>query len=456
MPNPVVALVGRPNVGKSTLFNRLVGERLAIVDETPGTTRDRLLGESEWNGVAFHVIDTGGIDPTHGGKTPLSVGSADFIQQIREQAMIAIEGSDAVLFLTDGETGVTPPDREVAELLRRFQAKDAQGKPWPPIFLVVNKCENQARREDAAEFYELGLGTPYAISALHGTQTGDLLDDLVKAFPPQPEGEEDDSVKVAIVGKPNVGKSSLLNRLVGSERAIVSPIPGTTRDAVDTRIEFQSQQVTLIDTAGIRKRGKIDQGVERYSVLRTFKAIERADVALLVVDAQAGLTAQDAHIAGFILDAWKSCVVVVNKWDTIEKDTHTMEGYTRHIRQELNFMDYVPLLFISAMTGQRVDRVLPLALQVQEERLVRLTTSKINQVLQKAQDIHPAPSRSGRQLKMFYGTQVRSDPPTFMVYVNDPRLVHFSYRRYLENRLREEYGFLGTPIRLVMKGRREK
>jgi GTP-binding protein len=456
MPNPVVALVGRPNVGKSTLFNRLAGERLAIVDDTPGTTRDRLLAESEWNGVTFHVIDTGGIDPTHGGRTPLSVGSADFIQQIREQAMVAVQDSDAVLFLTDGETGITPPDREVAELLRRFQVKTPDGKAWPPIFLVVNKCESPARRESAAEFYELGLGQPYAISALHGTQTGDLLDDLVGSFPPQPEGAEDDSVKIAIVGKPNVGKSSLLNKLVGSERAIVSPIPGTTRDSVDTKMEFDGIEITLIDTAGIRKRGKIDQGVERYSVLRSFKAIERCDVALLVIDAEAGLTAQDAHIAGFILDAWKSCVVVVNKWDAVEKDSYTMEAFTRRIRQELNFMDYVPVLFISARTGQRVERVLPLALQVQEERLVRLTTSKINQVLQVAQDVHPAPSRAGRQLKLFYGTQVRSDPPTFMIYVNDPKLAHFSYRRYLENRLRDEYGYLGTPIRLVMKGRREK
>ncbi len=456
MPYPVVALVGRPNVGKSTLFNRLAGERLAIVDGTPGTTRDRLLAESEWNGVRFHVIDTGGIDPSHGGKTPLSVGSADFIQQIREQALFAIQDSDAVLFLTDGETGVTPPDREVAEILRKFQKKSEHGELTPPIFLVVNKCENAARRAAVGEFYELGLGDPYAISALHGTETGDLLDDLVKGLPTLEEQDEDESVKIAIVGKPNAGKSSLLNKLVGSERAIVSPIPGTTRDSVDTRILFDGIDVTLIDTAGIRKRGKIERGVEKYSVLRSFKAIERADVALLLVDAEAGLTAQDAHIAGFILDAWKSCVVVVNKWDAIQKDTYTMETFTAHIRAELNFMDYVPLLFISALTGQRVDRVLPLALQVQEERLVRLSTSKLNQVLQEAQDVHPAPSRSGRQLKMFYGTQVRSDPPTFLVYVNDPKLAHFSYRRFLENRLRQEYSFLGTPIRIVMKGRRDK
>ncbi len=456
MPKPVLALVGRPNVGKSTLFNRLVGERLAIVDETPGTTRDRLMAEAEWNGISFHVVDTGGIDPAHGGKTPLSVGSAEFIEQIKEQALVAIQDADAIFFLTDGETGVTAPDREVAGILRRYQKKLLDGRSWPPIFLVVNKCESAARRQAVGEFYELGLGKPYAISALHGTDTGDLLDDLVASFPPQQAEAEDEAVKIAIVGKPNAGKSSLLNRLAGTERSIVSPIPGTTRDAVDLRMTYEGIEILLIDTAGIRKRGKIEQGVEQYSVLRALKAIERADVALLVVDAVTGITAQDLHIAGFILEAWKSCVVLVNKWDAVKKNTYTMDEYTKHIRRELNFMDYVPVLFISAKTGQRVDQVLPLALRVQEERLVRLSTSKINQLIQKAQDAHPAPSLKGRQLKMYYGTQVRSDPPTFLVYVNDPSLAHFSYRRYLENRFREEYGFLGTPIRIVLKGRREK
>lgn len=456
MPKPVVALVGRPNVGKSTLFNRLVGERLAIVDGVPGTTRDRLLSEAEWTGIEFHVIDTGGIDPTHGGKSPLSIGSADFIQQIKEQALTAIEDADAILFLTDGETGVTTSDREVADILRRYQKKLPDGNFWPPIFLVVNKCESEARRQSIGEFYELGLGEPHAISAVHGTNTGDLLDVLVNSFPPQQDEAEDEAVKIAIVGKPNAGKSSLLNKLVGKERAIVSPIPGTTRDAIDTNIQYEGIDVTLIDTAGIRRRGRIDPGVEKYSVLRSIKAIERADVALLMIDAQAGITSQDTHIAGFILDAWKSCVVLVNKWDTVEKDSYTMDTYSKHIRQELNFMDYVPFLFISATTGQRVDKVLPLALQVQEERLMRLTTSKLNQVIHNAQDAHPAPSMKGRQLKMYYGTQVRSDPPTFLIYVNDPKLAHFTYRRYLENQLREEYSFLGTPIRIVMKGKKDK
>ena len=456
MPKPIVALVGRPNVGKSTLFNRLVGERMAIVDDTPGTTRDRLFGEAEWNGRVFHVVDTGGIDPTHGGRTPLSIGSAEFINEIRQQARVAIDEADAILFVNDGETGVTAPDLEVADILRRAQKKREDGTFWPPIFVVVNKAESKGRRDEASQFYELGLGEPYAVSAVHGTGTGDLLDALVEAFPPQEEEEEDDSVKIAIVGKPNAGKSSLLNKLVGEERAIVSPIPGTTRDATDTIIEFNGLPITLIDTAGIRKRGKIEHGgVEQFSVLRSFKAIERADVALLMIDATTGITAQDAHIAGFVLDEWKSCVVIVNKWDLVEKDAFTMEEFTRKIRADLNFMDYVPLLFISAKTGQRVDQVLPMALRVQEERLARLSTSKINEVIHKAQDAHPHPSHAGRQLKMFYGTQVRSDPPTFMIYVNDPKLMHFSYLRYLENQIREEYGFLGTPIRIVTKGRRE-
>ncbi len=455
MPKPIVALVGRPNVGKSTLFNRLVGERLAIVDEVPGTTRDRLFGEAEWNGRAFHIVDTGGIDPTHGGRTPLSIGSADFIDDIRRQAAVAIDEADAVLFVTDGQTGVTSPDLEVADILRRSQKKLDDGRFWPPIIVVVNKTESRDPRDSAPEFYELGLGEPYPVSAVHGTGTGDLLDALVEAFPEQKEDDEDDSVKIAIVGKPNAGKSSLLNKLVGQERAIVSHIPGTTRDATDTKIEVDGLEVTLIDTAGIRKRGKIEHGVEQYSVLRSFKAIERADVALLMIDATTGITAQDAHIAGFILDEWKSCVVVVNKWDAVEKDSYSMEDFTKTVRHDLNFMDYVPLLFISAKTGQRVDQVLPMALRVQEERLARLTTSRINEVIHRAQDNHPHPFHAGRQLKMFYGTQVRSDPPTFMIYVNEPKLMHFSYIRYLENQIRAEYGFLGTPIRIVMKGRRE-
>lgn len=455
MRKNVVALVGRPNVGKSTLFNRLVGEPLAIVDNTPGTTRDRILAEGEWLNNTFDIIDTGGIDPSSssGGKDPLSVGSADFIQEIKSQAMIAVEEADVVLFITDASSGVTPADLEVASLLRKSQ-KVVDGNKIPPILLVVNKADSFRTREAANEFYELGMGEPYPISALHGTGTGDLLDALIAAFPHEIEETEDDSVKIAIVGKPNVGKSSLLNKLAGSERSIVSPIAGTTRDAIDTKMELDGTPITIIDTAGIRRRGKIIPGVEKYSVIRSLRAIERADVSLLLIDAVDGISAQDAHIAGFILDAWKSVVVVVNKWDAVEKDTDTINQYTDYIRRELNFLDYVPIQFISALTGKNVEKVLPLALRVQEERLVRLSTSQINQVIQKAQDSHPSPGHAGRNMRMYYGTQVRSDPPTFMIYVNDPKLAHFSYIRYLENQMRKEYGFLGTPIRFVLKPRR--
>jgi GTP-binding protein len=454
MNKPVVALVGRPNVGKSTLFNRLVGEPMAIVDDVPGTTRDRLLAESEWNGIRFDIIDTGGIDPTSmHSKDPLSIGSAEYIAQIRSQAELAIQSADAVLFICDAISGITPADQEVAQILRQSQ-KVVEGKEYPPIFLVVNKADSEQLRQGAPEFYELGMGDPYPISAVHGTGTGDLLDDLVSAFP-KFEGEEDnDSVKIALVGKPNVGKSSLLNRLAGEERSIVSPIAGTTRDAIDTQIEFDGIPITLIDTAGIRRRGKVDPGVEKYSVIRSMRAIERSEVALLMIDAVTGITAQDAHIAGYILEAWKSTVVLVNKWDAVEKDTYTMEQYTEVIRNELKFLPYVPLLFISVKTGQRIDQVLPLALKVQEERLARLATSQLNEILQDAQELHAPSSHGGRSLRIYYGTQVRSDPPTFLLYCNDPKLAHFTYLRFLENQIRKRYAFTGTPIHLVLKARR--
>lgn len=456
MAKPVIALVGRPNVGKSTLFNRLTGERLAIVDEIPGTTRDRLLAEADWSGYFFYVMDTGGIDPAKGkGQTPLSIGSNEFINQIRDQAELAIQESDLILFIVDGQTGVTPADHEIADILRKLQKK-VDGEFLPPIILVVNKAESAKVRQVAAEFYELGMGDPFSVSALHGTGTGDLLDEVVRHIEAiGEEMEEDTSAKISIVGKPNVGKSSLLNKIVGQDRAIVSDIPGTTRDAVDTKLMYNDIPVTLIDTAGIRRRGKVSPGVEKYSVIRSMKAIERSDVAILVIDATTSITSQDAHIAGYIKDAWKSAVVVVNKWDLIEKDSYTINDYNAHIRQELNFMDYVPMIFISALTGKRVDQVLPLALRVQEERLVRLTTSQINKIIQRAQDMHPAPSKTGKALRIYYGTQVRSDPPTFMLYVNDPGLAHFTYLRYLENQIRKDYPYLGTPIRIVLKKRRK-
>lgn len=459
MPKPIVAIVGRPNVGKSTLFNRLAGERLAVVDETPGTTRDRLHANAEWGGLDFVVVDTGGIDPikvAYGqGRQSLSSGSAEFVRQIREQAEQAINEADAVLFVVGVDDGVTPADLEVAQILRSHQRKQ-DGKLIPPVLLVVNKVDSNARREQVPSFYEMGMGEPYAISAVHGTGTGDLLDVLVAQLREtvrETENEMEDDLGIAILGKPNAGKSTLFNALIGEERVIVSDIPGTTRDAVDTLLEWQGLRVRLIDTAGLKKRGQILPGVEKYSSIRTMKAIEKADVALLMIDAVAGLTAQDAHIAGYIQDAWKSAIILVNKWDAIEKTSGTMDEYTKIVRQQLNFIPYAPLLFISAKTGQRVEEVLPLAAQVAEERQVQLATSQINRVLAEAQDYQPAPGKAGRSLKIYYGTQVRSDPPTFLIYVNDYKLVHFTYERYLENRLRKAHSFVGTPVRMVFKSK---
>ncbi len=460
MRKPLVALVGRPNVGKSTLFNRLIGERLAVVDDTPGTTRDRIQAACEWNGVLFTAVDTGGIEvlpdrvlekvdlnrPERERVVQLlAVDSALFIREVRAQAELAIEQADAVLMLCDAETGLTGADEEVANILRRADK---------PVFLVVNKADNAARRDVAFEFYALGLGDPYPISALHGTGVADVLDELVAAIPPAPvEDEDDDSIKIAIVGRPNVGKSSLLNRLLGQERAIVSPVPGTTRDAIDTQIVYYGMPITLIDTAGIRRRGRIERGVEKWSVLRALRAIQRADVALLLIDAVEHITAQDAHIAGMILDEQVSTLVVVNKWDAIEKDSYTMTEYIQRVRAELNFVDYVPVLFISALTGQRVGKVMETAVRVQEERLVRIPTAQLNRLVREAVEHHYPRSKSGRRLKIFYASQVAVDPPTFVFHVNDPDLLHFTYARYLENQIRTEYPFTGTPLRLSFRKR---
>ncbi|NIO72396.1 MAG: ribosome biogenesis GTPase Der, partial [Anaerolineae bacterium] len=373
MTKPIVAIVGRPNVGKSTLFNRLIGQPLAIVEDIPGTTRDRLYADTEWNGVPFTLVDTGGLEigvavpghpHTEGKPPPLSVASPQYVEQIRAQAQVAIAEADAIIFMVDVIDGLVAGDEDVADVLRRSQK---------PLFLAANKADNQARREAAVEFYALGLGDPYPISALHGTGTGDLLDDVVASFPVQ-EAEEIEAIKIAIVGRPNVGKSSLLNKLLGQERAIVSEIPGTTRDAIDTYLEWEGVPIVLIDTAGIRRRGRIERGLEQYSVLRALRAIQRADVVLLLIEATEMVTAQDAHIAGYILEEAKSVVVVVNKWDLVEKDTYTMIEYTQRIRADLKFLAYVPVLFISALTGQRVNKVLPTALRVQKERLVRIPT----------------------------------------------------------------------------------
>jgi GTP-binding protein len=457
MAKPVVALVGRPNVGKSTLFNRLAGERLAVVDDRPGTTRDRLFAEARWGGRTFDIVDTGGIDPSAlQSQQPLSLDSADYIPQIRAQAELAASEADAVIFLVDAEAGVTPADAEVADILRRAQR--GRGESPPPLLLAVNKADNAERRARLHEFYELGMGDPIPVSALHGSGTGDLLDRLLEQLPPgreTPETEQS-SLRLAIVGRPNVGKSSLLNRLLGEERVLVSPIPGTTRDAVDTRLIYHGLPVTLIDTAGIRRRGHIELGVEKYSVLRAVRAVERADVVLLVIDATDGIRAQDTHIAGIALEKRKSILVAINKWDAVPKDSYTQPAYAEHVREQLNFLDYVPALFVSAKTGQRVEQILPLALRIQEERLRRIPTAELNRLVQQALDRHAPPSKAGKRLKILYASQVRVDPPTFVFHVNDPKLAHFSYVRFLENQLRESYSFLGTPLQLVFRRRESR
>ncbi len=449
---PVVALVGRPNVGKSTLFNRLVGERLAVTDPIPGTTRDRLQAESDWRGVVFDVVDTGGIEiyqPKGSRDTsPLAEGSIDFVAQIKDQALLAVREADVIVLLVDTVHGITAADQEIAEILRRNENK--------PILVAANKADNPKVAANAVEFYTLGLGEVFPISAYHGIGVGDLLDAVVDAFQDAPEdedGEQDDILKIAIVGRPNVGKSSLLNLLLGEERAIVSPIAGTTRDAIDTEITWHSMPVRLIDTAGIRKRGKIEPGVEKFSVLRTMRALERSDVALLLLDAVDGITEQDTHIAGYIMDAHKSVVIVVNKWDAVEKDTYTMNKFLENVREKFDFLPDPPVIFISALTGQRVHQVLETANRVWESRFQRIPTSELNRVVRAAIQKHPAPTKGTKRLKLYYVTQVAVNPPVFLFHVNDTRLVHFTYKRFLENQLRAEFPFEGTPIRLSFRPR---
>lgn len=435
----LVALVGRPNVGKSTLFNRLIGERRAIVEDIPGTTRDRQYGQAEWANHSFSLVDTGG----------LVISEADSLTElVRAQAKIAIEEADVIIFVTDMVEGVLPADHEIADILRKTRK---------PILLAVNKVDSVKRSQDIPEFYELGLGDPYPISAQRGLGIGDMLDRLVELLPAASEEEsEEQALHIAIVGRTNVGKSSLLNRLLGEERAIVSDIPGTTRDAVDTRLVYYGQPIVLIDTAGIRKRGSIQKGIEKYSVLRAFHAIDRADVVLFVMDASTGITAQDAHIAGFILEEFKSVLVLVNKWDLLEKDSNTQAEYESRLRSELKFMPYVPVLYISALSGQRTDRILPLALRIYQERQQHLSTTDINAIIRDATAQHSPPTQAGKKLRFYYGSQVSVDPPTFVFFVNDTTLVHFSYARYLENQIRERYAFEGTPLKLIFRGHSEK
>jgi len=458
MPKSLVAIVGRPNVGKSTLFNRIIGERRAVVSDIPGTTRDRIIAEAEGNTRTCLVSDTGGIDilaPTveqglrPGVETPLLEDSAAFIPLIRAQAEQAIAAADVILFMLDSINGLTAADQQVADLLRQSEK---------PVLLVANKVDNEKRELDAMEFYELGMGDVYTISSLHGTGVGDLLDAVIALLPPaEPEGEKsDDVVRVAILGRPNVGKSSLLNRMLGEERAIVSPVAGTTRDALDTEMMCGDQKVILIDTAGIRRRGKIDPGVEKYSVLRVARALDRADVALLLIDAVEGITAQDTHVAGMIDEAGVSVVVVVNKWDAVDAETRqNRQQFEEIVREGLKFLSFVPVLFISALTGLHTDEVLPAALEVVEARYQHLPTGELNDLMQRVFIQHAPPSKHGKRLRLYHVIQADAYPPTFIFFVNDPELSHFSYERYLENAIRDVFPFPGTPIRLIFREHQE-
>jgi GTP-binding protein len=443
---PIVAIVGRPNVGKSTLFNRLIGERRAIVQNEPGTTRDRVYGTSDWAGVEFTVIDTGGLQEDNEVATSPEATETHIAQQTRAQASAAIAEADVIVLVTDVMSGPTAGDLETAAMLRRADK---------PTILAVNKADSVQRRDMAFEYYELGLGEPIAISAYHGNGTGDLLDRIVENLPDADEEEELEGPRIAIVGRPNVGKSRLLNALLGQERAIVSDMPGTTRDSLDTQIEWEGRPITLIDTAGIRRRGRVEQGIERVSVIRSMRAIDRADVVLLLIDATEDFTAQDLHIAGYVEEQKKGLVVVVNKWDLVEKDTHTMDDYRARAARELDFMPYAPVVFISAKMGIRVGQVMDAALTVLAERNKRVSTAQLNKVLQDAVSRHQPPTRPGKWVKFYYVTQADVAPPTFIFFCNDPKQIHFGYRRYLENELREAFGFQGTPLRISFRSRRE-
>ena len=440
MPKPIIAIVGRPNVGKSALFNKLIGKRISIVEDTPGVTRDRIYGESDWNGRKFTLIDTGGIEPRT---------DSEILTFMREQAGIAISHADVIVFLTDIKTGLTASDQEVASMLQR------SGKP---IVLAVNKMDSTGNVDpDFYEFYNLGLGDPIAVSAVHGHGTGDLLDECVAYFPPEEEGEEDeDRIQVAIIGKPNVGKSSLTNKILGQQRTIVSNVAGTTRDAIDSYFENETGKYVFIDTAGMRKKSKVDEAIERYSVLRAQMAIERADVCLILIDAQEGVTEQDTKVAGMAHEAGKASIIVVNKWDLIEKDGKTMDKMREDIRRDLGYMTYAPVLFISAMTGQRVERLFELIQYVNNQAATRITTGMLNSVLADAQTRVQPPTDKGRRLKIYYMTQAGIKPPHFICFCNDARLFHFSYQRYLENQIRSVFGLEGTPIRMTIRQKGDK
>jgi GTP-binding protein len=434
MARPIVAIVGRPNVGKSTIFNRIVGDRLAIVEDMPGVTRDRLYGVGEWLNHEFSVIDTGGIEID---------GDDTMLKSIRVQAELAIDEADVIIFMVDGKAGVTPSDSEVADLL--FRSKK-------PVVLAVNKIDNVKRQDDIYEFYSLGFGTPFGISGSHGIGIGDLLDDVVQHFPDNEEenyGEE--VIRVALIGRPNVGKSSLVNTILGEERVIVSDVAGTTRDAIDTPFEKDGQKYVIIDTAGMRKRGKVYENTEKYSVMRAMKAIERADVALVLIDGEEGIIEQDKHIAGYAHEAGKAAIFVVNKWDIVDKDEKTMKNFTQKIRDHFLFMTYAPILFLSAKTKQRVHKLLPVVNHVAEQQAMRIPTHVLNDVISDAVAINPPPTDKGRRLRINYVTQVAVKPPTIVLFANDPELMHFSYERYLENKIRAAFAFEGTPVRIFTR-----
>ena len=440
MPKPIVAIVGRPNVGKSALFNKLIGKRVSIVEDTPGVTRDRIYGETDWNGRKFTLIDTGGIEPRT---------DNEILTFMREQAGIAISHADVIVFLTDIRTGLTASDQEVAAMLLR------SGKP---IVLAVNKMDSVGTVDpDYYEFYNLGLGDPVAVSAVHGHGTGDLLDACVTYFPPPDAGEEElDRVQVAIIGKPNVGKSSLTNKILGQQRTIVSDVAGTTRDAIDSYFENETGKYVFIDTAGMRKKAKVDESIERYSVLRAQMAIERSDVCLILIDAQDGVTEQDTKVAGMAHEAGKASIIVVNKWDLVEKDGKTMDRMREDIRRDLGYMSYAPILFISALTGQRVDRLFELIQYVNNQASTRITTGMLNSVLADAQTRVQPPTDKGRRLKIYYMTQAGVKPPHFICFCNDARLFHFSYQRYLENQIRNVFGLEGTPVKMTIRQKGDK
>lgn len=443
MSKPIVAIVGRPNVGKSTLFNKLIGQRLSIVDDTPGVTRDRIYGECEWENRVISLVDTGGIEPM----------SQDVIlSQMRTQAQIAIDGADVIIMVTDVRSGVVATDEEVAIMLK---------KSGRPVILAVNKCDNVGDvPPEFYEFYNLGLGDPIAVSSVHGHGTGDLLDRVMELVPQEQEEEDDgEEIKVAIIGKPNVGKSSLVNKISGQQRCIVSNIAGTTRDAIDTAVENQHGKFILIDTAGLRRQSKVhkmDDNIERYSIIRAQMAIERSDVCVIMIDATEGFTEQDSKVAGLAHEAGKGCVIVVNKWDAVEKDDKTMQEYRKKLEVDFSFMSYAPFVFISAHTGQRIDRLFELIKLVANSNAMRITTGTLNDILAQATARVQPPTDKGKRLKIYYMTQASTKPPTFICFVNDAELFHFSYQRYLENRIRETFGLGGTPVRFIIRERGDK